>query len=52
LRICEFEAESGLMHVRMTCDSHLHLLETIRTFARKGTLRSLRNFQRLAGHPN
>jgi len=52
LPIIGFEVDPNLMRARMSNDSHARLIQALLDFAQKGTRRSLRDFQRLAGWMN
>lgn len=52
LPVIGFEVDPNLMRVQMSSESRALLLDRIHAFAQKGTRRSLRDFQRLAGYLN
>ena len=52
LPIIGFEVDPNLMRVRMSDESRLRLIATLRDFAQHGTRRSLRDFQQIAGYLN
>ncbi|KAG1723393.1 hypothetical protein EDB19DRAFT_1916120 [Suillus lakei] len=52
LPVIGFDVDPNLMRVRMSDESRLTLIQSILDFAQRGTRRSLRDFQRLAGHLN
>ncbi|KAG2738748.1 DNA/RNA polymerase [Suillus brevipes Sb2] len=52
LPIIGFDVDPNLLRVRMSDESRLDLISSIQSFAIHGTRRSLRDFQRLAGHLN
>jgi hypothetical protein len=52
LPIIGFDVEPNILRVRMSDESRLDLITSIQSFAIQGTRRSLRDFQRLAGHLN
>jgi hypothetical protein len=52
LLVIGFDVDLNLMQVRMSDESQLILIQFLLDFAQRGTQRSLRDFQRLAGHLN
>lgn len=52
LPIIGFAVDPNLMRVRMSDESRVQLITSLREFGQHGTRRSLRDFQRIAGHLN
>jgi hypothetical protein len=52
LPIIGFDVDPNILRVRMSDQSRMDLIGSIQAFAIQGTRRSLRDFQRLAGHLN
>ncbi|KAG2754245.1 DNA/RNA polymerase [Suillus brevipes Sb2] len=52
LPVIGFDVDPNIMRVRMSDESRLILIQSLVDFAQRGTRRSLRDFQRLAGHLN
>jgi len=52
LRIIGFEVDPNAMTVSMDIDARRDLIELIRVFAVTGKKRTLKEFQRIAGHVN